>query len=69
MPDPGHVLNYSPLQIQEDLSYAEEPVQVLDHKEKQLRNKTITFVKVLWRSQKIIEASWEPEEKMRKTYP
>ena len=29
-PDPSHVLSYSPLQLQEDLSYTVEPVQVLD---------------------------------------
>ena len=34
VPDPSHVLNYSPLQIQEYLSYTEEPIQILDRKEK-----------------------------------
>jgi len=34
VPDPSHIFNYSPLQIQEDLSYTEELVQVLDHKVK-----------------------------------
>ena len=47
IPDPSHVLSYSPLQLQEDLSYTVEPVQVLDRKEKQLRNKAIPLVKVL----------------------
>ena len=53
--DPSHVLKYSPLQIQEDLSYTIEPVEILDCKEKQLRNKMILLTKVLWRSQKIEE--------------
>jgi len=48
--DPSHVLNYSSLQIQEDLFYTEEPLQILDRKEKQSWNKTITLGKVLWRS-------------------
>lgn len=61
VPEPSHILSYSPLQIQEDLSYIEEPVQVLDHKVKQLRNKTIPLIKVLWKSQKFEEATWEPE--------
>ena len=34
IPDPSHVLSYSPLQVQEDLSYTVEPVQVLDHKKR-----------------------------------
>ena len=48
VPDPSHVLNYLPLQIQEDLSNTEKSVQILDRKEKQLRNKTIALVKILW---------------------
>ena len=51
------------------MSYTEEPVQILDRKEKQLRNKIISLVKVLWRNQHIEEATWELEEEMRKNYP
>ena len=55
--DPNHVLKYSPLQIQEDLSYVVEPVQILDRKEKQLRNKVIPLIKVLWRRKKSEETT------------
>jgi len=44
--DPSHILNYSQLQIQEDMSYTEEPMQILDRKEKQLRDKMIPIVKI-----------------------
>jgi len=44
-------MSYQPLQIQEDLNYVEEPVQILDRKIKKLRNKSIPLVKVLWKSQ------------------
>ena len=69
VPDPSHILSHSPLHIRENLSYTEEPVQILDYKLKQLRNKTISLVKVLWRGQKLEEATWEPEEEMQQTYP
>ena len=69
IPDPSHILSDPPIQTQGDLSYAEEPVQILDHKVKQLKNKTIPLVKVLWRSQKVKEATWEIEEEMRHLYP
>jgi len=69
VPDPSHVLKYSPLQLQEDLSYTVEPVQILDRKEKQLRNKAIPLVKVLWRSKEIEETTWESEEEMMQNYP
>ena len=51
------------------MSYLGELVQVLDHKVKQLRNKTIPSVKILYRSQKFEEATGEPEEEIRKSYP
>ena len=59
VPDPSHILSYEPLQVKENLSYEEVPVQILDHKEQVLRNKTIHLVKVLWRNHSIEEASWE----------
>ena len=67
--DPSHVFEYSPLQVQEDLSYTVESVQILNRKEKQLRNKMIPLIKVLWRSQKLEETTWEPEEEMQKSHP
>jgi len=69
VPDPSHVLRYSPLQLQDDWSCTVEPVQILDRKEKQLRNKAIPLVKVLWRSKEIEEATWESEEEMMQNYP
>ncbi|GKV43664.1 hypothetical protein SLEP1_g50928 [Rubroshorea leprosula] len=46
--DPSHVINFEPLELKEDLSYTEQPIQILDRKEKVLRNKTVSLVKVLW---------------------
>ena len=43
--------------VQEDLTYEETPVQILDRKEKVLRNKTVPLIKVLWRGQKYEEAT------------
>ena len=36
---------------------------------KELRNKRIPLVKVLWRKHKTEEATWESEETMRQQYP
>ena len=46
--DPSHVLNYNTIALQEDLSYEERPVSILDRGMKQLRSKSILIVKVLW---------------------
>ncbi|GKV29038.1 hypothetical protein SLEP1_g38011 [Rubroshorea leprosula] len=64
-PDPSHVINYEPLELKEDLSYTKQPIQILDRKEKVLRNKTVSLVKVLWRHHSENEATWELESQMR----
>ncbi|KAL6210798.1 hypothetical protein ACLB2K_016030 [Fragaria x ananassa] len=67
--DPSQVLQEQPISFMRDLSYEEEPVQILDRKEQVLRNKTIPLVKVLWRSHQVEEATWELEEQMMQQYP
>ena len=57
IPDPSHVLIEQPVEIQENLTYEEEPVQILNLQEQVLRNKTIPLVKVLWRSHTVEEAT------------
>ncbi|KAJ8755828.1 hypothetical protein K2173_024373 [Erythroxylum novogranatense] len=67
--DPSHVVQASDVQLRDDLSYEELPVQILDIKDKVLRNKTVQLVKVLWRNHLVEEATWEPLEAMREKYP
>ena len=67
--DPSHVIPHQPLEINSDLTYDEEPVTILDWKDKELRNKTVRLVKVLWRNHSAEEATWESEDRMRELYP
>ncbi|XP_050137352.1 uncharacterized protein LOC126613798 [Malus sylvestris] len=67
--DPSHVIPHQPLEINSDLTYDEEPVTILDWKDKELRNKTMHLVKVLWRNHSVEEATWETEDRMREMYP
>ncbi|KAL0534799.1 hypothetical protein IC582_029093 [Cucumis melo] len=69
VPDPSHVVDYEPLEIDENLSYTERPVEVLAREVKTLRNKEIPLVKVLWRNHRVEEATWEREDDMRSRYP
>ena len=69
IPDPSHVLETPEIELRDDLSYEEQPVQILGIKEKELRNKTISLVKVLWRNHLVEEATWEREDQMRSQYP
>nr|GEZ93178.1 DNA/RNA polymerases superfamily protein [Tanacetum cinerariifolium] len=61
---PLHVVSYSLGQIREDLSLVEEPEKILDRQERVMRNKTIPFVKILWKNHPEREATWETEESM-----
>ncbi|KAA0025802.1 pol protein [Cucumis melo var. makuwa] len=67
--DPTHVVDFEPLQISENLSYEEQPVEILAREVKKLHNREISLVKVLWRNHGIEEATWEREEDMRAQYP
>jgi len=67
--DPTHVLQPEEVEVEENLTFEEQPVQILDRKDKKLRNKVIPLVKVLWRIQTLEEATWEVEADMRKKYP
>jgi hypothetical protein len=67
--DADHVLNEEPLMLQPDLSYVEKPVQILKWSVKELRNKRILMVKVLWEHHGMQDATCETEEWMKKKYP
>ncbi|KAJ8752431.1 hypothetical protein K2173_004067 [Erythroxylum novogranatense] len=67
--DPSHIIQTSEVQLSDDLSYEEMPVEILDSKEKVLRNKTVQLVKVLWRNHTVEEATWEPLDAMKEKYP
>ncbi|KAA0047134.1 Retrovirus-related Pol polyprotein from transposon 297 family [Cucumis melo var. makuwa] len=63
--DPTHVVDFEPLQISENLSYEEQPVEVLAREVKKLHSREIPLVKVLWQNHGVEEATWENEEDMR----
>ncbi|KAD7477722.1 hypothetical protein E3N88_00858 [Mikania micrantha] len=57
------------IEVDERMNYIEEPVAIVDTKEKQLRNKMIRQVKVQWKYRKGSEATWETEDEMKRLYP
>ncbi|KAL6319798.1 hypothetical protein AAG906_036860 [Vitis piasezkii] len=67
--DPTWVVDLQDVQIGEDTSYVEEPLQILEVGEYRFRNKVIPAVKVWWQHHEIEEATWEPEEEMKQHYP
>nr|CAD1839635.1 unnamed protein product [Ananas comosus var. bracteatus] len=67
--DPTHVLDATPLELQEDLSFEEQPLRILAREVKRLRNREIPYVKVLWSNHDEREATWELESALRERYP
>ena len=67
--DLSHVVSSETIELRPDLTYEEEPVDILARKVKELLNKKIPLVKVLWRNHKTEEATWESEETMWQQYP
>ena len=67
--DPSLVLQPQSVEVNEDLTYEEEPVVVMNFQVRQLRSKVIPMVIVLWRSNNVERHSWETEAEMRAAYP
>ena len=53
--DPSHVLEAPPIELKEDLSFNVQSMGIVDQRLKELRNKVISMVKVLWQSDKVEE--------------
>ncbi|XP_028802676.1 uncharacterized protein LOC114757766 [Neltuma alba] len=68
-PNPSHVIELEEVKLRYNLTYPTEPERILDIKDKQLRNKTIRFIKVFWKDMSPDDATWETEEQMRYEYP
>ena len=67
--DPSHIIAPKAVELQPDLTFEEEPVEILARDVKVLRRKQVPLVKVLWRIHSIEEATWEPDDAMRLQYP
>ena len=69
IPDPSHILQLQTVELNEDLSYEEYPVAIVDRQVRQLCTKDISMVKVIWSNRSIEDCTWETEAEMKKTYP
>jgi predicted nucleotidyltransferase component of viral defense system len=55
-------------EVKKDLTMDVKPIRILDQSEKELRNKKIHMVKVLWKSPQV-EDTWEKALEMKNKYP
>ncbi|GJW83834.1 putative reverse transcriptase domain-containing protein [Tanacetum coccineum] len=57
------------IEIDENLRFVEEPMEIVEQDVKKLKRKKISLVKVRWNSQQGAEYTWEHEDQFRMKYP
>ena len=67
--DPIRGVDREVFDIQEDLTYREHPVRILDEAERKTHNQTIKFLKIQWSNHSEEEATWERQTSLRQEYP
>ncbi|XP_074300142.1 uncharacterized protein LOC141631356 [Silene latifolia] len=67
--DPSHMLKVENIELEEGLTYAEVPKEILDSKVRMTRNGETVLLMVLWSNHNVEETTWELEEAMRECYP
>ncbi|WMV42092.1 hypothetical protein MTR67_035477 [Solanum verrucosum] len=66
--DPASLVPLESVVVKDSLTFKEVQVDILDRKVRKLRNKEVTSVKVLWRSQSVEEATWKAEAVIKAKY-
>ncbi|GJZ46373.1 hypothetical protein Tco_0593969, partial [Tanacetum coccineum] len=57
------------IEVDENLRFVEEPIEIVERDVKNLKRRRIPLVKVRWNSRKGAEYTWEREDQFRKKYP
>ena len=66
---PTHILPVQDVNVEEDITYREELMAIVDRQVRRLRNKEIAMVKVQWHRHSPEEFTWEMEQAMMDQYP
>lgn len=67
--DPQRAVDPELLDLQDDLSYKEHPIRIIDQAKRRTRQKVTKFLKVQWSNHSEDEATWEREDRIREEYP
>ncbi|XP_059313226.1 uncharacterized protein LOC132064301 [Lycium ferocissimum] len=57
--DSSYIIRWDSVLLDENLSYEEGPIDILDREVHNLRSKEIVSVKVQWKNRRVHEATWE----------
>ena len=66
---PTEIVEQQEILVEPDLSYVEQPVKILDRKERGTRRKVIKMYKVQWNHHTEEEATWETESYLNQNLP
>ena len=67
--DGNYIFRWDSVLFDENLSYKEEPVAILDREVHKLRSGEIVSIKVQWKNRLVEESTWEKEVDMQERYP
>jgi hypothetical protein len=66
---PTEIVEAPAIEIEPDLSYTEQPIQILDTKERFTRKKKLKMYKILWNHHTEEESTWETESYLQRNFP
>ncbi|KAK9075289.1 hypothetical protein SSX86_003612 [Deinandra increscens subsp. villosa] len=67
--DETQIIPLEEIQIDDQLHFVEEPVEIMDREVKRMKQSRIPIVKVRWNSRRGPEFTWEREDQMQRKYP
>ena len=67
--DESLVIPLEEIQVNPNLNFVEEPVEIMDREIKKLKQSRIPIVKVRWNARRGPEFTWEREDQMKLKYP
>nr|CAD40007.3 OSJNBb0052B05.10 [Oryza sativa Japonica Group] len=66
---PTEEANLEQIEVQEDLTYVERQIRILEIDERRTRNRVIRFCKVRWSNHSEEESTWEREDELKSAHP
>ena len=65
----SHVLDWKKIEVDQDVTYEEQPLRIIERTDRTLRGRMIPLVRVQWNHHDVKELTWEIESEMRSRYP
>ncbi|MCI38579.1 hypothetical protein A2U01_0059807, partial [Trifolium medium] len=69
VPDSSTTVDLESIELEPNMTFQPQPIQIVDRDVRQLRNRLIPVVEVIWDGSPDGEATWELESEMLSQYP